>query len=90
MRADPLWCTYVLDPSCSSPQVAFAIGRPVGTAVVRNRLRRRLRALVQSEQLPNGWFLLGARPGAGELTFEQLTGLMSSLSSKLAARAGTA
>ncbi len=50
------------------PRVAFAIGRPIGNAVTRNRLRRRLRALVAAEAavgLPAGWYLLGASPAAG-------------------------
>jgi ribonuclease P protein component len=58
------------------PRVAFAINRSVGTAVVRNRLRRRLRAAVESlaetPVLPNGWLLVGALPGAVEQTFENM------------------
>jgi ribonuclease P protein component len=57
--------------------VAFAIGRAIGPAVVRNRLRRRLQALLADSDpartLPSGWFLIGARPGAGERSFDELT-----------------
>jgi ribonuclease P protein component len=60
--------------------VAFAIGRAIGSSVVRNRLRRRLRAVLTSPsaansgtQLPAGWYLIGARPGIAELSFAQLT-----------------
>ncbi len=86
VRVDPLWCTFVLDPTLSMPHVAFAIGRPVGTAVVRNRLRRRLRALLADADLPAGWYLFGARPDAGEHTFDSL----SSTVDRLTARVGEA
>lgn len=72
MRISPLWCSYVLDPEVAPPRVAFAIGRAVGTAVERNRLRRRLRALLASSDLPPGLFLLGATPGTCERTFDDL------------------
>jgi ribonuclease P protein component len=78
-RAGVLWCTFLPDPSASPPRVAFAIGRAVGPAVVRNQLRRRLRALLSmgettpSQVLPPGWYLIGARPAAAERSFAQLT-----------------
>jgi ribonuclease P protein component len=53
------------------PAVAYAIGRPVGNAVARNRLRRRLREVVRahSELLEPGCsYLLGAGAGAVALT----------------------
>ena len=44
--------------------------------MVRNRLRRRLRAILReldrTEPLPPGSLLIGARPSAIELTFDQL------------------
>jgi ribonuclease P protein component len=56
--------------------VAYAIGRACGPAVTRNRLRRRLRSIVRDldrrQALPNGLLLIGARPAAIELTFDQL------------------
>ena len=64
-------------PPVVPPRVAFAIGRDVGSAVVRNRLRRRLRALAGDRVagtplLPHGHLLIGARPGAGERSFDEL------------------
>jgi ribonuclease P protein component len=63
--------------------VGFAIARSVGHAVARNRLRRRLRALVAaragSELLPCGQLLVGARPGACERSFEELDAEMTAL-----------
>lgn len=74
VRIDPLWCSYVDDPEESPPRVAFVIGRAVGTAVTRNRLRRRLRAILvdMSDPLRPGLYLVGARRAAVELTFDQL------------------
>jgi ribonuclease P protein component len=72
VRADPLWCSFVLDPDLVPPQVAFAIGRAVGSAVSRNRLRRRLRAVLANSDVPPGLFLVGARVPACEHTFADL------------------
>lgn len=72
VRAGHLWCAVVADPSLPHTQVGFAIGRNVGTAVTRNRLRRRLRSVLSSVTLPAGLLLIGARPGAGELTFGEV------------------
>jgi RNase P protein component len=53
------------------PCVAFAIGRRVGSAVVRNRLRRRLRdevaRLASDGQLRPGAYLVGLSPAAVEV-----------------------
>ncbi len=64
--------------------MAFAIGRAVGTAVVRNRLRRRLRSLVASSDPPPGLLLIGATPDAAELTFDQLRRTVDELLARLA------
>jgi ribonuclease P protein component len=44
----------------------------VGTAVVRNRLRRRLRALVAELAPPSGTYLVVATPAAAGLSFAEL------------------
>ena len=64
-------------PRPSPPRVAFAIGRSVGPAVARNRLRRRLRdarapTAGRRRRSRHGWLLIGARPGAVERTFDEL------------------
>lgn len=79
VRTTTLWCTYALDPTASPPRVAFSIGRAVGPAVVRNRVRRRLRAIVTQLELPPGWWLIGARPTVRKHTFVTLQGEVRSL-----------
>jgi ribonuclease P protein component len=58
--------------------VAFAIGRKVGGAVVRNRLRRRLRSILRSLDLAPGGYLVGVTPdpAASSLSFAQLSALV--------------
>lgn len=55
-------------------RVAYAIGRTVGGAVVRNRLRRRLRAIVceLGPLLRPGAYLIAAAPGAASSSFGEL------------------
>jgi ribonuclease P protein component len=76
-RHDPLWLSWIDDPSAQPPRLAFAISRAVGPAVTRNRLRRRLRAalhdVTRSEgDLPAGWYLLGVAPGGAAASFAAL------------------
>lgn len=64
---------YAPDSSLSHPRVAFAIGRRAGGAVQRNRLRRRVQAILRDlgEELTPGRYLFGARQPAGSITFSQ-------------------
>jgi len=74
IRRSALWCTWCPDPLTTTTSVAFSLGRALGPAVTRNRLRRRLRAILREEQatMPGGLLLIGANPRAVELTFDQL------------------
>ena len=87
-----MWCTFVNDPTASPLRVAFAIGRSVGSATQRNRLRRRLRALISvaapQAGIAAGWLLVGGKPAAVELTFEKLGREVDALMSTLATRSG--
>ena len=51
-------------PGATGVRVSYAIGAAVGGAVVRNRVRRRLRALVASRRLADGSYLISASPRA--------------------------
>lgn len=89
VRAGVLWCSYVLDPPgiATPPRVAFALGRALGPAVVRNRVRRRLRVALQaassSGALPPGSYLIGAQPGAATRSFTELQFDLSMLLARL-------
>ena len=49
--------------------------------MVRNRMRRRLRALLSSPPNPlgPGWYLFGARPEASTTSFEELSAMLTHL-----------
>src|SRR5216683_8128406 len=47
VRRGPLTVSFKDGSPAEPPRVAYAIGRKVGSAVERNRLRRRLRAIVR-------------------------------------------
>lgn len=73
--------------------MAFAIGRRVGPAVSRNRLRRRLRALLREMMgddtvFPGpGDYLVVAAPGAAELEPAELARSLRAALGRLAVRA---
>jgi ribonuclease P protein component len=83
--------TVVHVPRAGDVRVAYAIGRQVGTAVVRNKLRRRLRAAVRELDrstggLPAGDYLVALRP---EATSADYAGLRRDLDAAIRAVAGT-
>jgi ribonuclease P protein component len=80
-RQGPLTISWVPGDPDDPPRVGYVIGRRVGPAVVRNRLRRRLRALMRqaAPRLAPGAYLLGAAPEAAGLTFSQLSDLVDRL-----------
>jgi ribonuclease P protein component len=57
------------------PQVGYAIGKPCGNAVVRNTLRRRMRATVRSiaADLPDGTYLVRLSPVATRVAPAELS-----------------
>ena len=74
-RSGPV-TVHFLQPSDggSGVSVAYAVGRHVGGAVVRNRWRRRLRAIAAeaSPDLAPGAYLVGVGRGVVELRFGEL------------------
>jgi ribonuclease P protein component len=82
-RRGALSLAYVPGPDPNQPpRVAFAIGKRVGGAVIRNRVRRRLREAVlhQSCRLrPGGAYLIGASPAAAAAKFGELEASLAGL-----------
>jgi ribonuclease P protein component len=83
--------TVVHVPRSDEVRVAYAIGRQVGPAVVRNKLRRRLRAAVRELDrsaggLPTGDYLVALRPEAVSADY---AGLRRDLGEAIRAVAGT-
>lgn len=85
MRASGLLVVHVASPPPAPPgapaspptptRVGFVVSRAVGEAVVRNRVRRRLRHLAagQLDRLPPGTrVVVRALPGSAVATYEQL------------------
>lgn len=91
IRCSDLWCTWCPEPHSTATHVAFAINRAYGSAVRRNRLRRRLRAVLaevdREQPLPTGMLLIGARrTNADELTFDQVRAELRQLIARIRQR----
>jgi ribonuclease P protein component len=71
-RSGPITVVSMADPSGTPPRVAYAISKRVGSAVVRNRVRRRVQALVMERPPPSGAYLVVLGPGAVGLDREAL------------------
>lgn len=70
--------------------VAYAISRKVGTAVVRNKLRRRLRAAVgeldSERHLRTGWYLVIVHPAAARASYRELSDALVDVLDRAGAR----
>ena len=90
VRVGPLWCSVLVDSTLTRPYVAYALGRATGPAVVRNRLRRQLRAVVAGAHrdalVSPGWYLVGADAAAVSLSFSELTERVPELLNRAAAK----
>ncbi|WP_419944026.1 ribonuclease P protein component [Candidatus Poriferisodalis sp.] len=65
--------SFAADTELERPRVAFALGRSSGNAVQRNRVRRRLRALLRehADRVRPGRYLLGVRGSASQVTYRR-------------------
>ena len=81
-RAAGLLVVHVARPEADTPpQVGFVVSRAVGAAVVRNRVRRRLRHLAagQLDRLPPGSrVVVRALPSSAGATYGQLAAALRS------------
>ncbi len=80
-------------PASAGVRVGFAVGRPVGGAVVRNRVRRRLREAagaslpVAAGRVPGETLVVvRARPGAESLGVPELATLLAQAWRRIEAR----
>jgi ribonuclease P protein component len=73
-RSGPLSVSFLQEDSWSRSEVAYAISRRVGNAVVRNRTRRRLRAIISelAPFLPTGAYVVRVGPEGPALDFNEL------------------
>lgn len=76
---DPLvlkaWCR-----GTGESRFGLSVGRGVGNAVMRNRVKRRLREILRGLPVLPGWdILVSARPGAASTDFQALKGVVASL-----------
>ena len=74
VRSGPLRVRYLV-AALDQPAVGFAIGKKTGGSVVRNRIRRRLRAAVFAVDAPvtSAFYLISADAAAATVPFEDLT-----------------
>jgi ribonuclease P protein component len=70
----PITVTWAPGDPAEPPRVAYAIGRRVGGATLRNRVRRRLRSIVRDLRpaLGPGAWLIGAAPEVANLSYAEL------------------
>jgi ribonuclease P protein component len=71
-----VWVRWTPAPAgaVTPPEVGYAVGRAAGTAVARNRVKRRLRAAVDSlaVDMKPGLYLLGGGPDVATTPFTEL------------------
>ncbi len=75
MRSGPISMVAAPNPG-SDTQIGYAIGKSVGGAVERNRIRRRVRAVLHDADrdalLPPGRYLVTCQPASKQLTHSEL------------------
>ena len=68
----------------TQPRFGLAVGKGVGGAVVRNRVKRRLRELLGTLDMAIDWnVVVSARPAAADATFQDLSESLRRLAAKL-------
>lgn len=90
LRRGALMVTWVPGSAGQPARVGYAISRKTGNAVVRNRIRRRLRAAAREcrADLQGGAYLLGATPEAASVPFAELCASLGHAATTLARELG--
>ena len=72
-----------------SARVGLVVGRWVGTAVVRNRVKRRLRAALKEIDVPSGCdYVVIGRTAVARISFATLCGWLQEATGRVAGRNG--
>lgn len=73
-RSKDLSLLYRVDDGLNSVNVAYSVGKKVGKAVTRNKVKRRLRSVFHefANELPNGDYLLMVKPSIVDRRFQEL------------------
>ena len=88
-QSGPLRISFVArEDQHSSVEVAYAISRKVGNAVIRNKIRRRLRALFDdlNPQPHPGLYLIKCGVETGKLSYDELQRHLSTAIGRSGAR----
>lgn len=78
----PLLVVYIASNELDHPRVGITVSGRVGKAVIRNRVRRRLREAVRARinQLPVGRdIVISARPASANATWSQINAALDSV-----------
>ena len=70
-----LFSVHALPNTTGEPRLGLSVSKKVGTAVKRNKVRRRLKEAFRfsAKRLPDHWdVVISARPAAAEASFEEL------------------
>jgi len=73
-RDGPITVSWVAGDPSEPPRVAYTVGRKVGTAVVRNQVKRRIRTIVReaAPRLRPGAYLIGVSPVTASTPYSDL------------------
>ena len=78
--ANRLLVIRFLDNGLDQSRFAFLVSKRIGNAVVRNKVKRRLREAVRSTQVKKGWdAVFIARKGSEKANFQELSQAAASL-----------
>ena len=83
IQSNPLLVLRVLPNDRETTRFGFVVGKAVGGAVVRNRVKRRLREAVRQLRIGPGFdVVIGARKPAADAPFSVLLGVLSTLAER--------